>query len=492
MTEERTLFKNISFMALSMFLPNLFNLVFLMIAARILLNTGMNEYSVIISYVTMFALFSDIGSTGILIRDVSQDRSRMEKYFGSFFTIRLIITSSMVLLSVIVANFMPYDPQTVRLIYIAALSQLFFQVGQIFASLFQAYERMQYIAYGSALQSIVFLVLGLIFIYIGLGVTGLIYANLISNFLMLICYVALVYNKIFRIKFNFNRSTFKYLVLAGIPFGIAGYLNIIYSYVDRFILSILRYPEVANYTLPYTLVMSLSFILTAYTSSVFPLFSKISVNKVNSIKYACEKSFKYLMILIIPMCVGTTLLADRIVYTIYGPDFTGAVPILQLLIWLLMFMVVTNIGSPLLTATHRERLNMYIILVCAILNILLNLALIPLYGAIGSSIASLLTIGLVNAVLMIYFIREDLRGAKILGPLVKVAISSVVMAAAILLINANNLVLYVLMGAAVYFVTLLLIGGLSKDDVDFARKILLGNDRDSNAVFNIIYKIVRG
>lgn len=130
--------------------------------------------------------------------------------------------------------------------------------------------------------------------------------------------------------------------------------------------------------------MSLTFVLTAYNTSIFPMFSKIFMTRADSIRYACEKSFKYLLILSVPICVGTTLLSDRIIYTIYGSSFSGAIPVLQILVWLLMFLVVTNIGFPLLTATHRERLNMYILGVSAISNIILNVALIPRYGAIGS------------------------------------------------------------------------------------------------------------
>lgn len=493
MSEERTLFKNISFLSLSMFLPNILNLIFLMIVARILLKSSMNDYATIISYVSMFVLLSDIGTAGILIRDVARDRSKMESYFGTFFCTRFTITIVMVVLAVALVGFMPYPPQITSLIYVYAFSQLLFQVAQIFSSLFQAYEKMEYIAYGTIIQSVVYFVFGLIFInkdLFHLDVAGLIYANLLASAIMLAFYMLAVHKRITRIRISFDPHLFKYLALAGIPFGVAGILNIIYSYVDRFLISIMRYDDIANYTFPYTLVMSLTFILLAYTSSVFPLFSKIFGKGGNSIRYACEKSFKYLFTLMLPICVGTTLLADRIIYTIYGPNFGGAIPVLQVLIWLLLFMVITNIGFPLLTATHRERLNMYIMAVTAVLNIALNILLIPSYGAVGSSVASLLTLGVMNAALTLYAIRDDLSGANILKPIMKVIGASAVMAVFIVLVPMNNLLLYVAAGGIVYFAALLMIGGISEDDVDIAGKIIFGNKAGSSAILSMVKRLV--
>lgn len=249
MSEERRLFKNISFMALSTILPNIINLIFLMIVARILLNAGMNDYAVIIGYATMFALFADIGTTAIIIRDVARDHSLINTYAGTFIIVRGSITTLVVLASLVIVNFMPYSSFIVNCIYITAFSQLIFQFSNILSSIFQAYEKMEYIAYGTILQSVTFFIIGLALVDKNLGnmgVMGLVYANLVSNIVLLAINVVWVRARIARIKHNFNANIGKYLVLAGLPFRIAGFLNILYSYVDRFILSILYYSDVAN------------------------------------------------------------------------------------------------------------------------------------------------------------------------------------------------------------------------------------------------------
>lgn len=491
MSEERVLFKNVTFMILSMILPNVFNLIMVMIGARILLNSGMNDYNVVLSFVTMFILFSDIGTGGILIRDGSRDGSRISVYFGSYFITRFGVTCLAAIACLLASGFMPYSSEIKGYIVIMIISQLIFQLAQVFSTLFQARQRMEFIMYGNVLQAILFFAFGWAFISGNMGVIGLIYANLLANLAMLVLYVLVSRKDIYKIGFSLDKHVLRYLLLAGLPLGIMGYLNVIYSYVDRFILSILRYGEVANYTMPYTLVMSLSFILLAYTSSVFPTFSKIFKNS-DYIRYACEASLKYLFIIIVPMCVGVTFLADRIIYTLYGYDFPGAIPVLRVLVWLLFFMIVTYMGFPLLTATHRERYPMYIMFVSSVFNIVLNVLLIPQYGALGSSWASLLTIGLLNAALTWYVLRNDLRGINIAGTFIRVLVACGAMTASLVFINLNNLPLYVIMGAFVYSVVFIAIGGITRKDADLLRRLIVKSDDSKiNNVFNTASRFLR-
>jgi O-antigen/teichoic acid export membrane protein len=453
----------------------------------------MNDYNVVLSFVTMFLLLSDFGTGGILIREGSRDSSKIALYFDNYFSIRLSITCVALIACLVVACFMPYDPQIKSYILIMAVSQLMFQVSQIFATIFQARQRMEYIMYGNVLQAVIYLTLGWVFVTGGMSVIGLICANLLANLALLAFNYMITRSKITRVRLGFNREIIMYLAIAGLPLGVNGFLTIIYSYVDRFLLSIFRYSEVANYTMPYTLVMSLSFIVLAYTSSVLPTFSRIFKNEEN-IRYTCELSLKYLTILVVPMCVGVTLLADRIIYTMYGNDFGSAIPVLQILVWILFFMVGTYVASPLLTAVHRERICMWIMIVTSIANVLLNIVLIPAYGAIGSSVASLLTIGVLNAFLNLWFIRPFIIGvgAKLSGTFVRVIVASGAMTASIVLINVDNLVLYVIMGACVYFATFVVSGGLSRNDIELFRRVLVRSDSSRlNRVFDFANKLLR-
>lgn len=455
-----------------MFLPNILNLIFLMIVARILSDEGMNEYTAVIGYVALFALVSDFGLTSILVREVAKDSSKMHAYFPPFFTIRIITAVLMTIVAITLLPLMNYPGYIKGYIIMYAFAQLIFQVSQIFSSSFQAYEKMEYIGLGTFIQTAIFFVIGLFFIYSGMGVPGLIYANIIANAVLLVVFAFFTQRKITNIRLGLDWGIGKYLIVAGLPFSIYSIFNVLYGYVDRFMLTVLMFDEVAIYTLPYTLVMALSFISVAYMSSVFPAFTKMVSKKSDMLKYACERSFKYLSMIMLPICVGTTLLSDRIIYTVYGPAFTGAIPVLRILIWILAFTSINAIGFTLLNASHREKANLVNLIVCTTLNAALNLIIIPIYGAVGSSYTSLLTVGILNTLITVYLIRDDFRGISVLSPIVRALAASAVMAAAIMFINLDNLFLFVAMGAVVYFIAYVLLGGIAKEDIELAMTVL--------------------
>jgi len=464
--------KNVGSMAVSIIIPAVLNLLLLMVVSRLLLNQGMNQYNVALNYVAMFALSSDLGITSVLIREVSRKRSRLEDLFSSFLALRLSGTILMGLIAILIVRFLPYDPVVVGYIYLAVISQVIFQAAQSFNGVFQSVERMEYIALGTAVQSGAFFILGLWFVRVmGLGVAGLIYSGMISN-LLLLCVYALPASRLVRRVHppGLSFTTIRFLVLAAIPFGVFAILNILQTYTVRILLSFLCYDQVADYTMIYVFVTVIAFAMSAYMSSVFPLFSRMRAGGSANIRYACRLSFRYLFALMAPLCIGGFLLADRIVFTLYGADFRAAIPVLRVLIFMLVFMVINTVGLPLINATYRERGSLIGGTVCLGFNIFLNLALIPSMGAVGAGIATVLTV-MLGAGITWYLIRDQLEGIDLAGMIVKPAAAVAVMGLCVWLAPLNNLLLSVLAGGLVYLLTFVVIGGISKEDVGLIKRI---------------------
>ncbi len=477
MSTERNVAKNITLMAMSMFLPNILNLAFAMLAARILLNTGLNDYDAVIGYISLFALMSDLGTTSVFVRDAARDPSRLDKYFPSYYTMRLFLAAGFIAGGVLIATTLKlYPPAILNYLYIAAVSQLVFQVAQIYTGPFQAMERMKYVTIGTIAQTLVYILLGFAMIWQGLGgmgVEGLLYATLASNIVMFVVYALFVRRTgITNKRIELDPEVWKYFKGHGGWFALISVFNVLYGYVDRVLVSLLRYGDVANYTRPYNLVSSLAFISTSYVYVVFPLFSRMGGD--SNKKYAYERSLKYLLLLILSICVGTTMLADRIIYFIYGVTFADAIPVLQVLIWILAFGILNTVGSPILSSTHREKMLMINLAACTLMNIVLNLLLVPGHGAVGASVASLLAVGVFNMALTYYFIKDDLRGISIGKNVARTVISALVMGAALYFIDLNNLLLSVLFGALVYGTAAVVTGAINRDDIELAMDLVRG------------------
>lgn len=98
-----------------------------------------------------------------------------------------------------------------------------------------------------------------------------------------------------------------------------------------------------------------------------------------------------LVLFVYAVSVGATLVADPLIRLLFRDAFAGAAPVLSLYIWATLFIVLSTGSSAYLVNEGLRWLLPIRAAAGAVLNIALNLLLIPAYGAIGAAIATLIS-----------------------------------------------------------------------------------------------------
>jgi len=93
----------------------------------------------------------------------------------------------------------------------------------------------------------------------------------------------------------------------------------------------------------------------------------------------------------LPLSIGTTLLADKITLLLYGNSYIPSILALKILVWIVVLTFINIAFGNLVTATNHQNILTRQTGYCLILNILLNLILIPKFSFIGASIATVIT-----------------------------------------------------------------------------------------------------
>jgi len=119
--------------------------------------------------------------------------------------------------------------------------------------------------------------------------------------------------------------------------------------------------------------------------------SRFFVSSIDSLKVALEKSFKYLVLIAIPLGLGITLLSDQIIFVLYGQAYSQSAGALQILIWADVVFLIDYSFTILLMASNRQKLNTITLGLCALLNAVLNIIFIPQYGFIAAALILLVT-----------------------------------------------------------------------------------------------------
>jgi O-antigen/teichoic acid export membrane protein len=139
-------------------------------------------------------------------------------------------------------------------------------------------------------------------------------------------------------------------------------------------------------------------------------------------------------------------------------------------VWVLPFIFVNYIQGSLLTAMNRQVTYLKITAASLVLNVGMNLVLIPLYSYLGAAFVTVIT-EIFSVALGFYVLSKLLAKVKVHEIIFKPAIACLVMALFILLVQ-TNLFLEIAISAVIYFAVLIALKGFTPDDYDLFRQIL--------------------
>jgi len=481
MNTVQRIVKNTGVLLASQIISRLLAFFYVMYTARYLGAKGFGILSFALAFTGIFGVFTDLGLGQLTIREVARDKSLVSKYLANISVMKVILATITFGLIVLLINLLGYPKQTIEIVYLIALSVIFGAFTQMFNSIFQAFERMEYVSLGQILKSILVLS-GVIFaIKQGFGVISFASLFLIASIIVLVYSLLILRwkfanpvftsaNKLLEVDWSFWKPTIK----EALPFGLTGIFVTIYYWIDSVMLSLMKGNEVVGwYNAAYRLMLVLLFIPSALNVAVFPVMSRLYISSEKSLKFAANRYFKYMAIIGIPIGVGTTLLARRIILLIFGAEYINSIIALQILVWSSIFLFLSSAFARLLETSNRQIIITKITVINASANVVLNLILIPRFSYIGASIATVITefSALMLGIKACSRVGYSLSKKNLLC-LSKVIIASSLMAVLVICLKSLNLLLLISVAAAFYFIVLWLLKGFEKEDIEIFKNVM--------------------
>ena len=364
---------------------------------------------------------------------------------------------------------MGYPADTKNVVYLFGISTLLTSFSAVFKVTFRAFEKMEYEAGITIFANIIRVSLGLLVLFLGYGLIELAFVFLLSgafNFLLsfLICERNFVKPKI-ELDLDFFMSTIKIVL----PLTMLSLFGLIYIRIDTVMLSMMKGDAVVGwYNAAYGLVLAFTPIPSLFLNALFPLMSRYHVSSEDSLKIIYEKSFKYLFILGLPLALGITLLADRFILLFYGEQFYPSIIALQILAWDVLLIFSYGPLGALLVTTDRQKEMAILVGITALVNVILNLILIPPLSYVGAAIATIIT-ETILFVLYVCYLSKYFYTLPLHKIVIRPIVASSVMSIFIYFCGWLNLLLLVILAITLYFIILYLIRGLSKEDIDLLR-----------------------
>jgi O-antigen/teichoic acid export membrane protein len=182
------------------------------------------------------------------------------------------------------------------------------------------------------------------------------------------------------------------LVRGGAPFALTAVVVTVYFRLDTVMLSLMSgerstgiYGACANLLFA-SLILSQSLV-----GAVFPVVAAAGTLSDERARTVLRRALSLSLAASLPLGLGASVFAGPALEMLYGHGYREGALALTLLAWTAPVLFVTNLCGHALAATGRQREVLVLSTVNAVLNVGLNLALIPRLGAAGAALATLVT-----------------------------------------------------------------------------------------------------
>lgn len=174
-----------------------------------------------------------------------------------------------------------------------------------------------------------------------------------------------------------------------------------------------------------TIIASLNIVMRSRISYL------IGQNNTSEIKKSISFSYKFFCLISFPLMLGLLFCAEEFVPVFFGEGYDEVKVILKLFIPIIFATGLNNLlGIQYLTPIGKQGRCNIVLIIAAIVNIIMNVVLIPRYKSIGATIASVTAETIVAAVYVVMS-KEILSYKELLNGIVKYGVSSVVMGLAV-------------------------------------------------------------
>jgi O-antigen/teichoic acid export membrane protein len=361
-----------------------------------------------IAFVSLFASVATMGLGTLVVRDIARNPECKEETLGTAFAIQFIGGIITLLLTVTVISILnPNDGLTRWLVGIIAAGTIF-QSFETINFWFQSQVQSKYTVV--AKNSVSLLAAGLRIGLIQIKAPLIAFACLRLGEVAIAGFaIALVYQsrgndfKLWRVSWYRGKQ----LLQESWPLVLSSLAVFIYSKIDQIMLGSLDKTELGYYAVAVKLSEICDFLPVIIASSIFPKLAQLREKNYGEYLKNFQIYSDAMLFLWVGVALPISLLAPIIVQTLYGEQYTASATVLSIYVWAQFG---SNFGVARNTYFALEgqlRYGLYLTVVGSVFNIVLNSLLIPKYGAVGATVATLITYFYV--IILVNFLIKELR-----------------------------------------------------------------------------------
>lgn len=390
MAQQKSLKLNFIMNAILTMSSFIFPLITFPYVSRVLLPVGTGKVSLATSIIAYFSMFAQLGVPTYGIRacaKVRDDREKLTRTVQEIFLINLIMGIISYTVFFIVLFNVPKIYAEKELYLIISTTIFFNIIGMEW--LYKAMEQYTYITIRSIIFKFIALVMMFILVhtqedyvlYGGITILAAVGSN-IFNFLNVHKFISL------RPVGKYNLAQHMSPIMTFFAMTVA---STIYTNLDIVILGFVRSDiDVGYYNAAVRIKTILVSIVTSLGTVLLPRASYYIENgmKEEFLKIS-KKAIRFVAIAATPLMLYFILFAEEGIYFLSGEAYAGSILPMQIIMPTLLFIGMSNIlGIQMLVPLGKEKVVLHSTIAGAVVDLIINIILVPSYGAIGAAVGN--------------------------------------------------------------------------------------------------------
>ncbi len=369
-------------------------------------NIDYGDYFAIFNFSLILNILLDFGLTNFNNRNIAQNSHLLSKHFSKMLSLKFALGLFYMIISVLVGFFLLKFQ--FKLLVILCINSFCLSFTLFLRSNIQALHLFRLDSVISVLDRVIMILLLVVMLLhmfgLQMNVMNFVYAQTIGYVITSFVCFFVVLNKTHTFKLNWDWAFNRMILKKSFPFAILVLLMTFYNRLDSLMIKEMLPGNIGNeqsgiYAKGFRLLDAANQIAYLFSIQLIPLFSRMLKNKEN-IENIVKLSFTILITPALIVSISTIFYAQHFFEKIYTGDTLGY-PILAVLMNCFTGVSLTCIFGTLLTASGNLRKQNYVALGGILVNVVLNLILIPRYQAMGSAVSSLVT-QLITGLLQVY------------------------------------------------------------------------------------------
>ena len=343
------------------------------------------------AFATFFTAFCTLGINSVIVKNFIDHPCEEGETIGTALTLRLVssVLSVLVILG-IVSIVDAHQPLTLTVVALYCIS-LVFQVFDTFNYWFLSRLRSKYYAIATMAAYAIASAYRCVLLVLGKSVQWFAVANSIDY-----CIVAILlyvfYKRNHGPKLSFSWKKGRELLTVSRSYILSGLMVAVYGATDKLMLKhMLDEAAVGFYSLAVSISTMWVFVLSSIIDSMKPTIMK----HYNEDRRLYEKSNRALYAIVfyvsLAASVFISIIAPWFIEIVYGKEYLQAVRPLRLVIWYVAFAYLGVARNIWVVCEGKQRYLKYLYSASAVMNVVMNSLMIPVWGAEGAALATVVT-----------------------------------------------------------------------------------------------------